>query len=55
MATPHIPIFDISRLITGDSAGERDVARQIGEACRGIGFFYITGHGIAPATLAGTP
>ncbi len=52
MPTPQIPIIDISRLVARDGAGEREVARQIGEACRGIGFFYITGHGIAPATRA---
>jgi isopenicillin N synthase-like dioxygenase len=46
-----IPVVDISLLVAGDSAGEREVARQIGEACRGIGFFYITGHGVASATL----
>jgi isopenicillin N synthase-like dioxygenase len=45
-----IPVIDISPLIQGDSAGERAVARQIGEACRGIGFFYITGHGVARET-----
>ena len=46
-----IPVIDISRLAAGDPAGEREVARLIGEACRGIGFFYITGHGVARDTL----
>jgi len=43
---PLIPVIDISRLAAGDTAGEREVAQLIGEACRGIGFFYITGHGV---------
>ena len=47
-----IPIIDVSPVVAGDSAGEREVARQIGDACRGIGFFCITGHGISPATRA---
>jgi len=51
-ASPAIPIIDIAPLVAGDPAGEREVAGLIGSACRGIGFFYITGHGIAPATRA---
>ena len=51
-ATPAIPIIDIAGLVAGDLARENEVARLIGGACRGIGFFYITGHGIAPATRA---
>jgi isopenicillin N synthase-like dioxygenase len=47
-----IPIIDIAPLVAGDPAGEREVARLIGSACRDVGFFYITGHGIAPATRA---
>jgi isopenicillin N synthase-like dioxygenase len=50
--TQSIPIIDITALRNGAHAGERAVAREIGAACRGIGFFYITGHGIAPETLA---
>src|SRR5438477_12909461 len=46
-----IPVIDISRLAAGEPAGEREVARVIGEACRGIGFFYITGHGVPRDTL----
>jgi len=47
----QIPIVDVAALQAGDAESECAVAKQIGDACRGIGFFYITGHGIAPATL----
>ena len=43
-----IPVIDIAALVVGDAAGERMAAQRIGQACRGIGFFYITGHGVAP-------
>jgi isopenicillin N synthase-like dioxygenase len=42
----EIPVLDVSPLIVGDAAGVDALARQLGEACRGIGFFYVTGHGI---------
>lgn len=48
----EIPIIDIAPLLAGDPAGERLVADRIGKACRGIGFFYIIGHGISPAVMA---
>ncbi len=41
----QIPIIDISALRSA-TAERRDVARQIGVACRSYGFFYITGHGV---------
>jgi isopenicillin N synthase-like dioxygenase len=31
--------------VGGDSRGIDDIAREMGEACRGIGFFCVTGHG----------
>lgn len=46
MSASEIPIIDISALIAGDTAGEKLIAERIGAACRGIGFFCITGHGI---------
>ena len=49
-ASPSIPLIDISPLVDGDAGGEREVAALIGSACREIGFFYVAGHGIAPAT-----
>ncbi len=45
-----IPIIDLTPLREGGEAGRRAVAAAIGEACRGIGFFYLSGHGV-PAHL----
>jgi isopenicillin N synthase-like dioxygenase len=46
----EIPIIDIGPLV-GRSARETDVAAAIGSACRETGFFYVVGHGIAPALV----
>jgi isopenicillin N synthase-like dioxygenase len=46
-----IPVVNIEPLLRGEPAGQRQVAQQIGDACRGIGFFYIMGHGVAPNDL----
>jgi isopenicillin N synthase-like dioxygenase len=46
----EIPIIDIGPLV-GRSAGSADVAAAIGTACRETGFFYVVGHGIAPALV----
>ena len=48
--TDTISVIDLKPLLEGGEAGRKAVAKQIGEACRGIGFFYITGHGV-PAEL----
>lgn len=47
-----LPVIDLTRLVAGDPDGLVAVAREIGHACRTIGFFYIAGHGIAEALLA---
>jgi isopenicillin N synthase-like dioxygenase len=41
-----VPIIDLSPYRSGDPRSKREVARQVGEACRDIGFLTITGHGI---------
>lgn len=41
----HIPIIDVRDLIA-DGPGKSAVARQLGQACRESGFFYIVGHGV---------
>ncbi|MFP6681936.1 MAG: 2-oxoglutarate and iron-dependent oxygenase domain-containing protein [Gammaproteobacteria bacterium] len=39
-----LAVIDISPLRNGGDT--QSVARQIGETCRSIGFFYATGHGV---------
>lgn len=46
-----IPIIDVSALFGTDPAGLGGVAARIGEACRGIGFFYVVGHGVEPSLV----
>ena len=40
----QLPVIDIAPLIRGD--GIEAVAAEIDAACRDIGFFYVTGHGV---------
>lgn len=49
----EIPIVDMSPLVADPVAGVAPVAEQIGRACRGLGFFYLTGHGVTPEERAG--
>jgi isopenicillin N synthase-like dioxygenase len=44
----QVPVIDISPLIA-QNARRYETAKQIGEACRDCGFFYITGHGVEEA------
>lgn len=41
-----LPIIDISPLSQPNTEAWQDVITQIDKACRELGFFYITGHGI---------
>jgi isopenicillin N synthase-like dioxygenase len=49
-----IPLIDISPLSSADSSARRAVSAQIGSACREVGFFVITGHGVAAERVAAT-
>jgi isopenicillin N synthase-like dioxygenase len=52
----ELPLIDIAPLLAepSDAAARADVAHRIGQACRHIGFFAITGHGVSPALRAAT-
>jgi polar amino acid transport system ATP-binding protein len=50
MTDSSLPLIDVAPLVAG-SAGRDAVAAQIGAACRAHGFFYVTGHGVAPALV----
>ena len=41
----QVPVIDLGPLVKGTS-GRRDVAEQLGMACRECGFFYVVGHGV---------
>jgi len=47
-----IPIIDIAPLLDGSPAQARAVAGALGRACREVGFFYISGHGVPPVLIA---
>jgi len=50
MVLQQVPIIDIAPFLNGDGddKGKRQVAEQVRKACEDIGFFVVTGHGIAP-------
>jgi isopenicillin N synthase-like dioxygenase len=41
----QVPVIDVGPLVKGTS-GRRDVAEQLGLACRECGFFYVVGHDV---------
>jgi len=46
----RLPVIDVSALFEPDGDVVA-VAREIGAACRGIGFFYVRGHGIGAGRI----
>ena len=42
----EVPIIDFAEFLAGDQVQRQAVADRIAAACRDIGFFYITGHGV---------
>jgi isopenicillin N synthase-like dioxygenase len=46
-----IPLIDIRGLFSPSPADHQRVADAIGTACRDVGFFYVTGHGIPQRTI----
>ena len=51
-ALTTLPVVDISPFIKGGTdAARRQVGREIRSACIDIGFFYVTGYGIAQAEM----
>ena len=54
MAGAEVPVIDIAPFLGGNEAARRAVAGAIDGACREIGFFTITGHGIPEELIAET-
>ncbi len=53
LAVAEIPVIDLTGLLHGSFDDRLAVARQIGAACRDIGFFAITHHDIPPQIVQG--
>lgn len=49
-----IPIIDISALRIGDTEGIHQIAKELGLACREVGFFYVKNHGISTELISST-
>ncbi len=43
----QIPVIDVSGLASPSLPARREVAAQLGQACREVGFFYVAEHGIS--------
>lgn len=55
MVTPYqsrLPVIDVAALFGSDVVARARVAAEIGEACRGLGFFYAKGHAITGQTMS---
>jgi isopenicillin N synthase-like dioxygenase len=52
--TDKLPVIDLSGLESDDHIALHRISREIGVACRTIGFFYVVNHGVAsiPAAFA---
>ena len=53
-AATALPTIDLTPLRDGSAAHKRAVAREIDDACTGIGFFLVAGHGIPQRLIAET-
>ena len=50
----HMPVIDLTGAFSPSLEDRRAVAQKIGAACRDIGFFYVTGHGVPAAVIERT-
>jgi isopenicillin N synthase-like dioxygenase len=46
-----VPVIDLAPFLAGDAAGRTKVVRELAQAAEDIGFFAITGHGVARETM----
>jgi isopenicillin N synthase-like dioxygenase len=51
MPKNDVPVIDFSPFRKGTPEGKAKVATAIREACEGIGFFYLAGHGVAQSEI----
>ena len=42
----EIPLIDFAPFLNGTDEDRQKVSSQIGHACRNVGFFYLSNHGV---------
>ena len=47
----QIPVVDFGEFLHGSSSQQREVAAQIGDACRNVGFMYLVNHGVSQSLI----
>ena len=51
-AFQSLPVVDVAGLYSSELSERERVARELGRACREVGFFYLSGHRVLEATIA---
>lgn len=51
MTLLHVPVIDLAPYFDGLADGRAQVAREVDEACRSIGFLVIRNHGVPPELI----
>jgi isopenicillin N synthase-like dioxygenase len=51
MSRQSIPLIEITPFRTGETDGSARVVEAVRDACEGIGFFTVTGHGVNPGII----
>lgn len=50
----NIPIINVNSLLSGTKEEQLETAKEIGKACKEVGFFIIVGHGVDPSMIDNT-
>jgi len=50
----EIPLIDIGDFLAGKAGALESTARELQAACENVGFFMISGHGVAPSLISDT-
>lgn len=54
VSSDELPIIDFAGFASGDTAARQRLIDEVGRACRDIGFFYLTGHGLSQQLVDAT-
>ena len=50
--TQQIPLIDFGQFLQGQASARQQIAQEVDQACRRVGFFYIYNHNISPTLIA---